>query len=60
MRKHLHLSNIAAKLRSEAVEAPLDELPKEIRVLLEKLGERELVCERQEQSGSKPGSRAAG
>jgi hypothetical protein len=44
MREHPHLSIIAARLRSAAVEGPLDEPPEEIKALLEKLAERETGC----------------
>jgi hypothetical protein len=49
MREHLHLSIIAARLRSVAVEGPLDEPPEEIKALLGKLEERETRCTTREE-----------
>jgi hypothetical protein len=54
MREHLHLTNIASKLRRAAVDEPLGEPPLEIRLLLEKLGERELVRRERDATVSNP------
>ena len=44
MREHPHLSIIAARLRSAAVEGPLEEPSEKIKALLDKLEGRETHC----------------
>jgi hypothetical protein len=52
MREHLHLRDIAAKLRRATLEEPLDDLPQEISLLVAKICEREYVHGRREEAGS--------
>ena len=52
MREHPHLSIIARRLRSVAVEGSLDEPPDEIKVLLEKLKERDTRCTTRDEAKS--------
>ncbi len=43
MHGHLHLSKVAAKLRSATADGLLGEPPEEIKALIEKLAQREMM-----------------